>query len=260
MTATPVTLCLSRKASALFFLMATLLLASCGGSGDLSAVGEAAPSLAKSTSPQRVLVIGGTSGIGLETVKLALARGHEVTAMARRPERMTLSHPRLTVLQGDVTVRENVINALADQQAIVFTIGIKPTGEPVSVFSQGTENVLAEMATDGSQYLLMVTGIGAGDSKGHGGFFYDKILHRFVLRTMYEDKDRSEALIQASALPWTIVRPGFLTDSASAKQYRIVRDLQGVTAGDVSRADTAHYLVWALESRAHVGDVLLLSE
>ena len=249
-----------RAAQRWLALLLLLAVAGCGGPAGVAGAGEAAPALGSEPTPQRILVIGGTSGVGLETVKLALSRGHEVTAMARRPDRMTLSHPRLTVLKGDVTIVDDVAKALDGQQSVVFTIGIKPTNERVTVFSRGTENVLSQMAEDGSQYLLMVTGIGAGDSRGHGGFFYDQILNRFVLRTMYEDKDRSEAMIVASSVPWTIVRPGFLTDEESTARYRLVRDMEGITAGDISRADVAHYLVGALETRTHEGQTLLLSE
>lgn len=54
-------------------------------------------------------------------------------------------------------------------------------------------------------------GIGAGDSKGHGGFFYDRIFYPLLLKAVYSDKDRQESLIRASNADWTIVRPGFLT-------------------------------------------------
>ena len=62
--------------------------------------------------------------------------------------------------------------------------------------------------------LICVTGIGAGDSKGHGGFLYDKILNPLFLKTIYEDKDIQEKMVQDSTLEWLIVRPGFLTNGA----------------------------------------------
>ncbi|MFK7974708.1 MAG: NAD(P)-dependent oxidoreductase [Halioglobus sp.] len=235
------------------------LLSGCGSKPDLSAFGNAAPPLANDPAALNILVIGGTSGIGLETVKLALQRGHRVTAMARRPERMTLEHANLSIIAGDVTNSKDVIGALNNNQAVVFTIGIKPTRDTVSVFSQGTQNVLSAMASDNSQRLIMVTGIGAGESRGHGGFFYDRLLQPLLLKTMYEDKDRSEALIYASEVPWTIVRPGFLVDTDSEAKYRVIESMNGVVSGDIARADVAHYLLWALESGAHTGKTIFLS-
>lgn len=41
--------------------------------------------------------------------------------------------------------------------------------------------------------LVIVTGSGARDSKGHVGFWYDRIFNPRRLKTIYADKDRQEA-------------------------------------------------------------------
>lgn len=240
-------------------LFAAHFLTACGSKPDLSQLGKPAPQLANQPIPARIFVIGGTSGIGLETVKLALARGHFVAAMARRPERMSVSHPNLTMLKGDVTEPADLQEAMAQAHAIVFTIGINPTREPVSVFSTGAKQLLSLMKTDGSQHLIMVSGIGAGDSRGHGGFMYDNIVQPLLLKTLYEDKDRSEALIKNSEVPWTIVRPGFLVDTDSKANYRVIESMEGVTSGDIARADVAHYLLSTIEAGSPTGKILFLS-
>lgn len=236
-----------------------LLLAGCGAQPDLSKLGEPAKSLPANPTPTSILVVGGTSGIGLETVKLALARGHTVAAMARRPERMATSHANLKMLKGDVSNTEDVALAMKNHQTVVFAVGIKPTRDPVSVFSTGTQNILSAMNDDAAARLIMVTGIGAGDSRDHGGFFYDKLLQPLLLKSIYEDKDRSEALIYNSNLSWTVVRPGFLIDTPSEARYRIIKDMQGVTSGDIPRADVAHYILWAIETGSDTSETVFLS-
>ena len=49
----------------------------------------------------KILVIGASRGIGLEVVKLALARGHDVTTLLRDPARLSLEDERLRKLRGD---------------------------------------------------------------------------------------------------------------------------------------------------------------
>ncbi len=191
----------------------------------------------------RLLIIGATRGIGRQTVEQALAQGQEVTVLARRPEKMTIQHQRLRVLPGDILAAADVSQAVAGQDAILLTIGVPPAWQPVTVFSQGTRNVLAAMDRHGVRRLLAVTGIGAGDSRGYGGFFYDRIFWPLLLKRLYEDKDRQEALIKASGLDWTIVRPGFLTNGPLTGTYRVITDLTGVTCGKISRADVAHFLL-----------------
>ncbi len=243
----------------ILFSLTALLAAGCGDA-DRATSGDPAPALA-SQAPQelRLLVVGGTSGIGFETVKLALDRGHTVTAMARRPERMTLIHDNLKTVKGDVADSASVDAAIKNHDAVVFAIGIGPTRDPVTVFSEGTRNVLSSMSKHHVSRLVMITGIGAGDSRGHGGFFYDRLLQPLLLKTIYQDKDRSEALVKSSNVSWVIVRPGFLNNDTSEERYRVIRDLEGIKSGDISRADVAHFTVSTLEAGSYNGATVLLS-
>ena len=207
----------------------------------------------------RLLIIGATRGIGQQAVTQALAQGHEVMVLARRPEKLPLHHERLQVVPGDILDEASVAQAMAGQEAVLITIGIAPTWQPVTVFSQGSRNVLAAMTASGVKRLLAVTGIGAGDTKGHGGFFYDRIFKPLLLQRIYEDKDRQEAIIRQSQVDWTIVRPGFLTNGPLTGKYRVVTDLTGVTCGKISRADVAHFLLREVAANQDVGQTPLLT-
>jgi len=221
-----------------------------------------APSLAGSTAakPLKILVIGGTSGIGLETVKLALARGHWVTSMARHAPAAPIVHDHLKYIQGSIINAAQVSVAVSGQDVVVTTISIPVSRKPVRVFSLGASNVLFAMNSAGVKRLVAVTGIGAGDSRGHGGFAYDYILQPLILGSMYADKDLEEAMIRASAVDWTIVRPASLTDETPKLQYWVVKDLGGVTAGRIARADVAHYIVAAIESGQDLRTAVLLTD
>ncbi len=224
---------------------------------------QPAPRLAETPAqPLRLLVIGGTRGIGFETAKLALDRGHTVTVMARRPDRMKLSHPRLETIAGDVRDGSAVQRAVNDQDAVILTIGTGLTRKPVTLFSAGTEQVLDAMEAAGMQRLVAVTGMGAGDTREHGGFFYDRIFRPLALQTVYDDKDRQEALIRERSrsfpLAWTMVRPGMLGRGAPGHRYRVLTDLTGIAGGSIARADVAHFIVAVLEAESHVGEAPLL--
>ncbi len=198
----------------------------------------------------KIVVIGASRGIGLEVVKQALERGHEVTALLRDPAKLALEHARLHKVRGDVGKPDDVLMAMSGQDAVCTCVGVNPTREPVELFSRGARNVLAALQDAPTTKFVAVTGVGAGDSRGHGGFFYDKILQPLLLGTIYADKDREEQLIKASAADWLIVRPGSLTDGPRTKDYRAITDLSGVTAGKISRADVADFILNQLESRS----------
>ena len=242
------------------------LLAACSsesGSVDgkpLSNTGQAAPQLAQQPpKPLSIVVFGGTSGVGLETVKQALQRGYTVTSIARRPERMTVDHPMLVNLQGDISDRDSFNDAIKNKDAIISAIGLGPTRKEVTVYSNGMNNVLAAMRQFGVSRVISVTGIGAGDSQGHGGFFYDHILNPLLLKNDYADKTRQEQILKQSEVEWSIVRPGFLNDDEAGLSYRVVNNLKGVIAGSIARADVAHFMLAALEQDSHIGSTVLLS-
>jgi len=206
-----------------------------------------------------ILIVGATRGIGRQLLEQALASGHAVTALVRNPQRLAIQHERLRVIKGDILDLDSVARAMAGQDAVCCTIGVKAPWFRVTVFSEGTKNLLQAMNKTGVKRLICVTGIGAGDSKGHGGFLYDCIFLPLLLKPIYADKDRQESLIKASDVDWTIVRPGFLTNGPLTKNYRKLTDMTGVTAGWISRADIAHFILEELESKQHLKRTPLLT-
>jgi hypothetical protein len=105
--------------------------------------------------------------------------------------------------------------------------------------------------------LITVTGLGAGDSRGHGGLLYDAAL-LLLLKRVYDDKDVQEWIIKRSGLDWTIVRPGLLTDAPATGRYRVLTASRDWQAGTISRADVADFLVRQIDDRALIGTTPLL--
>ena len=109
--------------------------------------------------------------------------------------------------------------------------------------------------------LVTVTGFGAGDSRGHGGFVYDALMFPLALKRIYDDKDVQEQMIRASVLDWTIARPGLLTGGAATGRMRVLADKAHarVRAGrrrvehdrDVVEARHLHETVDALSGHRH---------
>ena len=206
-----------------------------------------------------ILIVGATRGIGRQLLEQALASGHSITALVRNPRRLATQHARLRVIKGDILDSHSVALAMAGQDAVCCTIGVKAPWIRVTVFSEGTKNLLQAMKLTGVKRLICVTGIGAGDSRGHGGFIYDYLFRPLLFKTVYADKDRQESLIKASDVDWTIVRPGFLTNGPLTKNYRTLTDMTGVTAGRISRADVAHFILDEIESKQYLRQTPLLT-
>lgn len=199
----------------------------------------------------KIGIVGATRGIGHALLTLALAEGHEATVLARDPKRLRISDSRLKIIQGDILDPEVVAALVTGQDAVCSCIGIMPTWKPVEVFSRGAAYILAAMGKDSKQKFIAITGIGAGDSKGHGGFLYDRLFNPLLLKTIYADKDREEVLIKNSRVQWMIVRPGFLTNGPRTGKYRAIVNLKGVKAGKISRLDVADFILKELKKPRH---------
>jgi putative NADH-flavin reductase len=206
----------------------------------------------------KILIVGATRGIGRQVLEQALAARHAVTALVRDPRRLDVQHAQLRVVTGNILDAKSVALAMAGQEAVCCSIGVKVPW-PVTVFSDGTRNLLEAMKNCGTKRLVCVTGIGAGDSRGHGGFLFDRLFYPLLLRNAYADKDRQESLIKASELDWVIVRPGFLTNGPLTGRYRAITDLSGVTASWISRADVAHFILQQLVTPSHLRQAPLLT-
>jgi uncharacterized protein YbjT (DUF2867 family) len=97
--------------------------------------------------------------------------------------------------------------------------------------------------------LICVTGFGAGDSRGRGGFLYSAAFD-LLLGRVYDDKDVQERIVRRSKLDWVIVRPAILTHGPKTNAYRALVDPRGWTCGFISRADVADFLVKQIDDDA----------
>jgi len=162
-----------------------------------------------------VLIIGASRGIGLETVKAALEAGHSVRALARSARRIPVVHPQLEKMAGDALEMAAVKRALSGVDVVTQSLGVSAGPEivfkPMRFFSKATRVLVTAMEQAHVKRLICVTGFGAGDSRGHGGFLYNLAFH-LLLGRVYDDKDVQERIVRSSKLDWVIVRPVILTD------------------------------------------------
>ncbi|MDH4037853.1 MAG: SDR family oxidoreductase [Candidatus Krumholzibacteria bacterium] len=192
----------------------------------------------------RILIVGANGGTGRELVKQALERGHHVTALARSPAKVKLTHDHLTVAKGDVMDPASLAAAVRGQDAVVCALGHKRWLGPSKILSQGTRNLVDAMNAAGVKRLVVETALGVGDSTGRLGVYYTLFTIPFILPFYWYDKGRQERVVRESGLDWVIVRPGQLTNGRKRGVYqhgpRVGNYLWSVS---ISRADTADFML-----------------
>jgi putative NADH-flavin reductase len=210
----------------------------------------------------KLLVIGASRGIGLETVKAAVLAGHRVCALARSAATMPIENAALDKVSGDALDSDTIRNALQDVDVVIQTLGVdiapRAIFERTTLFSRSTRILVDSMKAASVKRLIVVTGLGAGDSRGHGGLLYDAVIFPLLFKRVYDDKDVQEWIIRSSGLDWTIVRPGLLTDRPATGHYRVLTASKDWRFGVISRADVADFLVRQVDDRAMIGTTPLL--
>ncbi|MEV6423958.1 SDR family oxidoreductase [Streptomyces sp. NPDC051662] len=203
----------------------------------------------------KLVIFGANGPTGRLTTEQALAEGHEVTAVTRRPDAFPLTGARLSVVRADILNPDEVRRAVAGHDAVISTVGIPYTKEPVTVYSEGTANVIKAMHDQGIRRLVCVSSIGANYKDAPGEkFVFRKVIVPILLamgRPLYEDTSRMEDIVSASGLEWTVIRPAGLFDATTTTDY-IVSEARH-PGWFTSRKDLADVLVREAVDGLHVG-------
>jgi len=200
----------------------------------------------------KLLVFGSTGGTGRELVKQALAQGHEVTAYARHPAKLgDKKHPSLQVARGDVLDPVAVEQAVAGHDAVLCAIGAG--AGRTTLREEGTRNIVRAMEKGGVRRLVCQSSMGVGDSRANLGFLTKYVIVPVFLRHAFADHERQEAVVKASALDWTIVRPPHLKDGPHTGTYRhgFPTTDTGIQ-GKISRADVADFMLKQLTDNTYL--------
>lgn len=201
-----------------------------------------------------VLIIGASKGIGLETTRQALERGHQVRALARSAVGIRLSDQKLEKIQGDALNRRDIEAALDGIDVVIQALGVSSLGDllrPVSLFSDATRVLVSAMEGKAVKRLICITGFGAGDSRASISCF-QRLPFQMVFGRAYADKSVQERMIKDSLLDWTIARPGVLMNGRRTGRYRILDEPSAWRNGVISRADVADFLVRQIEDRTYL--------
>ena len=195
----------------------------------------------------KILVLGATGGTGRVIVSQALARGHEVTALVRSPAKAgDLQGANLLV--GEARDEGALRQALKGKDAVVSALGTPASPfREVTLLSAATRALVSAMKAERVSRLVCITGLGAGDSAGHGGFLFDRLIFPLLLKNVYADKNRQEAVVRDSGLDWVLVRPSVLNDKPGRGAIRAITDLSDFHGGSISRQDVATFVLDQLQ-------------
>ena len=195
----------------------------------------------------KIALFGANGGTGRVLAAQALDAGHQVTAVTRHPETFGLEHERLRVLAGDAMDAASVSKAVAGQDAVLSTLGVPFGRDSITIYSAGAANIVAAMTDHGVRRLACVSSSAVDPHDDpEEGWVFTRVLQPYVVKgigkTTYYDMRRMEAIVAASDLDWTVVRPSGLFGASAVSDYRV--SATGHLSGRyTSRADLADFLL-----------------
>ena len=99
----------------------------------------------------KVALIGASGNVGSRVLTELLGRGHEVTGIARHPEKLQ-RHDRLAVKQGDINDEAGLATLLAGHDAVISAVRFQ---------SANPQSLIGSVRRAGVKRLLVVGGAGS---------------------------------------------------------------------------------------------------
>ena len=191
----------------------------------------------------KLAIFGATGKTGIPLVKQALDAGHEVKAFVRSPEKMSVKHERLELVQGDATDPKAVERAVQGTDAVLSALG-HTKGSPDDVQTVATRNIVAAMKRHKVERIVSLTGAGVSDPQDQPKLT-DRAI-KFLLSTLQKsvltDAENHADVLRRSGLDWVIVRGPMLTEGKHTGKYRV--GYIGKNSGmRIPRADVADFML-----------------
>lgn len=206
----------------------------------------------------------GTGFVGAAVLDELLQRGHQVTVLARHPDKLS-PRPGLTVRQGSAQNADDVKAAATGQDAVISAYN--PGWSVPDIHDQfltGTRAILAGVKASGTRRLLVIGGAGS---------LYVAPGVQLVDTPAFPAEWKQGALAAREALnlireetelEWTFLSPAILLEPGQRTgQYRVGQDaplMNGDQPGRISVQDLAVAVVDEIEQPRHVRQRFTVAE
>jgi len=201
-----------------------------------------------------ITLIGASGFIGSAILNEALERGHRVTALVTRPERLA-AHAGLTALAADVMDVTRLTAQLAGTDAVLSAFSGHAQTDVRDYFVAGVRNIISAVKEARAPRLLVVGGAASLEVAPGALLFDSPGFPPEYRQTAQGALDALALLRQETALDWTMLSPSaVIAPGQRTGIYRSALD-QLISAADgssrISVEDYAKAMVDELERPAH---------
>lgn len=209
----------------------------------------------------KILLLGATGRTGKLILQQALDKKHEVIALVRYPNKVSVNGPNLTLFTGtpansselsrcfESGTFDAVINALNISRSSDFPWSSLRT--PRNFLSQVMTDLLQLMNNHQVTRLVVISAWGVGESRKYLPAWFRWIVDHSNVGATYADHEAQEQLIAQSQLDWTIVRPVGLTNSTKPKPIKVCLESEQKLSLTISRRHVAQFVLEVAESGSY---------
>ena len=211
-----------------------------------------------------IAVFGATGRTGLPLVKKALDAGHTVRALVRNPQKMSINHPNLILIEGSSLDTTKVNETIRGSDGVISTLG-QGKDSPADLQTRSTQLIIDAMKKHGLRRLISLTGGGVRDAARDKPGFMDNVIV-FIMKNVAGSGARNALtdgishadLIRQTDLDWTIARGPMLTDDPAKGNYQVgfVGTVPGIK---LTRADLADFMLTEFEQGKHIRQMPFLT-
>jgi putative NADH-flavin reductase len=199
----------------------------------------------------KILILGATGRTGQQLVLQSLAQNYEVTALARDPSKITINHPILTVIKGNVLDKKLLTQIIEGKDAVVSSLGSGNSLKSRDLIANAVDLIIPSMLANEVSRLIFLSAFGVGESFVQANFI-QKLIFRVPLKNIYSDKEKGEREIRKSRLNWTIVYPVVLTNKSLTGTYKVGEKIPMKGLPKISRADVAEFMIRQLTDDSYI--------
>ena len=209
----------------------------------------------------KIVIFGASGKTGLLLVEYALSKGYQVIAFIRKSKSLTLTHPNLIKVVGQLENLDKLKEAIAGSDACISALGGGSLTKHSPEIIKGIDNIVTIMEQEAVPRLIYLSSIGAGESRKYMALPIRILIADINLRVPLADHTTNEKRIAKSKLQWTVVRPGGLNDDlVSEILYHGSEKTKLTGSKSISRANVAAFMLQQLTDIEYINKNVWLYE
>ncbi|MGE7759589.1 NAD(P)-dependent oxidoreductase [Peribacillus sp. NPDC097895] len=185
-----------------------------------------------------ILILGATGRVGGQLVTYGLQDRHHVTVLARTPEKIQINNANLTIIQGNVLNKDDIVRAMYGIDVVISALNTDGT----TTLSASMPLIIEAMEYEGIQRIITIGTAGILQSRTNpNSLRYQSSESKQKSTRAAKEHHKVYEMLKQSTLLWTIVCPTYLPDGESVGTYRVEGDFLPENGVEISVPDTAEF-------------------